>query len=91
MSYYGDGRVSADFCGTFARQKAPGRGQRMCFQVYFQRLRAATSPAGKFNDGAKENRPVLREPDVQGDRGGRGKETKRPGCPRAWDWRFRSR
>jgi hypothetical protein len=58
MSYYGDGRVSADFCGL-ARQKrqdeAPG-----VFQVYFTGA-AGNITAGKYNDGAKSNRVVLRD------------------------------
>ncbi len=53
MSYYGDGRVSADFCGL-ARQKRAMEDGRV-FQVY------VTGCAGKYNDGAKENRAVLRD------------------------------
>ncbi len=58
MSYYGDGRVSADFCGL-ARQKMqddhPG-----VFQVYFNGC-GGNVTAGKYNDGARENRTVLRD------------------------------
>jgi hypothetical protein len=57
MSYYGDGRVSADFCGL-ARQKRQDE-QKDVFQVYFTGC-AGNVTAGKYNDGAKENRPVLR-------------------------------
>lgn len=58
MSYYGDGRVSADFCGL-ARQK---RQEEMpgVFQVYFNGA-GGNVTAGKYNDGSKENRPVLRD------------------------------
>src|SRR5262249_53150825 len=56
MSYYGDGRVTSDFCGLArdARSKEMG-----IFQVYFTGC-AGNITAGKYNDGAKENRPVLR-------------------------------
>jgi hypothetical protein len=58
MSYYGDGRVSADFCGL-ARQKRALEDGRV-FQVYFTGC-AGNVTAGKYNDGAKENRAVLRD------------------------------
>ncbi|HKI35469.1 MAG TPA: hypothetical protein VKA46_26670 [Gemmataceae bacterium] len=57
MSYYGDGRVSSDFCGL-AREKR--REETKVFQVYFTGC-AGNITAGKYNDGAKENRPVLRD------------------------------
>ena len=57
MSYYGDGRVSADFCGL-ARQKR--QDETGVFQVYFNGC-GGNITAGKYNDGAKENRPVLRD------------------------------
>jgi hypothetical protein len=58
MSYYGDGMVSADFCGL-ARQKRQDE-QPAVFQVYFTGC-AGNVTAGKYNDGAHENRPVLRD------------------------------
>ncbi len=58
MSYYGDGRVSSDFCGL-ARQKRQEDDEKV-FQVYFTGC-AGNVTAGKYNDGAKENRPVLRD------------------------------
>jgi hypothetical protein len=58
MSYYGDGRVSADFCGL-ARQKRQDEEPGV-FQVYFTGC-AGNVTAGKYNDGAKENRPILRD------------------------------
>ncbi len=58
MSYYGDGRVSADFCGL-ARQKRQLEDGRV-FQIYFNGC-AGNVTAGKYNDGSKENRPVLRD------------------------------
>ncbi|MCS6863452.1 MAG: hypothetical protein RMJ56_10565 [Gemmataceae bacterium] len=57
MSYYGDGRVSADFCGL-ARQKF--HDETKIFQVYFNGC-GGNITAGKYNDGAKENRPILRD------------------------------
>jgi hypothetical protein len=58
MSYYGDGRVSADFCGL-ARQKLQDETPRV-FQAYFTGC-AGNVTAGKYNDGSKENRPILRD------------------------------
>lgn len=58
MSYYGDGRVTSDFCGL-ARDKRRA-DQPGVFQVYFTGC-AGNITAGKYNDGAKENRPVLRD------------------------------
>src|SRR5262249_62355097 len=58
MSYYGDGRVSSDFCGL-ARQKRQADDRSM-FQVYFTGC-AGNVTAGKYNDGAKENRVLLRD------------------------------
>jgi len=58
MSYYGDGRVSADFCGL-ARQKLQDEDPGM-FQAYFTGS-AGNVTAGKYNDGAKENRAILRD------------------------------
>jgi hypothetical protein len=57
MSYYGDGRVSADFCGL-ARQLR--QDETKVFQAYFTGC-AGNVTAGKYNDGARENRPVLRD------------------------------
>lgn len=58
MSYYGDGRVSADFCGL-ARQKRQKEDANI-LQIYFTGC-AGNVTAGKYNDGSKENRPVLRD------------------------------
>jgi hypothetical protein len=58
MSYYGDGRVSADFCGL-ARQKRQDEDATV-FQAYFNGC-GGNVTAGKYNDGSKENRPVLRD------------------------------
>jgi hypothetical protein len=57
MSYYGDGRVSSDFCGLARRQRA---AESKVFQVYFTGC-AGNVTAGKYNDGSKENRPILRD------------------------------
>src|SRR5262249_57617372 len=58
MSYYGDGRVSSDFCGL-ARQKRQA-DDRGIFQVYFTGC-AGNITAGKDNDGGKENRGIHRD------------------------------
>lgn len=56
MSYYGQGEVSADFPGLArrARQKElPG-----VFQIYASGA-SGNVTAGKYNTGARENRPIL--------------------------------
>jgi hypothetical protein len=58
MSYYGDGRVSADFCGL-ARQKRQDEDSKL-FQIYFTGC-AGNVTAGKYNDGTKANRIILRD------------------------------
>jgi len=58
MSYYGDGRVSSDFCGL-GRQKRQDDNEKVR-QIYFTGC-AGNITAGKYNDGAHENRPVLRD------------------------------
>ncbi|HEY7427297.1 MAG TPA: twin-arginine translocation signal domain-containing protein [Gemmataceae bacterium] len=58
MSYYGDGQVSSDFCGL-ARQKRQQDDAKI-FQVYFTGC-GGNIAAGKYNDGSKANRPVLRD------------------------------
>ena len=58
MSYYGDGRVSERLLRPGPRE-AP-RADTKVFQVYFTGC-AGNITAGKYNDGAKENRPVLRD------------------------------
>lgn len=56
MSYYGDGRVSADFVGLArARRDADEAGT---LHLYFTGC-AGNVTAGKFNDGSPENRVVL--------------------------------
>src|SRR5215470_9898559 len=57
MSYYGDGRVSSDFCGL-ARQRQ--QDDLNVVQMYFTGC-AGNITAGKYNDGDPRNRPVLRD------------------------------
>lgn len=85
MSYYGDGRVSADFCGL-ARQKLQDDGPKV-LQVYFTGC-AGNVTAGKYNDGAKENRPILRDRMYAGMKESL-KATKRMPVE-GWDWRVES-
>lgn len=58
MSYYGQGKVSPDFCGL-ARQKVqdsdPG-----CTHMYFNGC-GGNIGAGKYNDGSPPMRPILRD------------------------------
>jgi len=55
MSYYGDGRVSADFCGLARQKHQEATG---VFQIYFNGC-GGNITAGKYNDGSKANRAVL--------------------------------
>jgi hypothetical protein len=57
MSYYGDGRVSSDFCGLAREQR---RAETKVFQAYFTGC-AGNVTAGKYNDGSRQNRGVLRD------------------------------
>ncbi len=82
MSYYGDGRVSADFCGL-ARQKFEHDVGR--FQMYFNGC-GGNITAGKYNDGAKENRAVLRDRIYSG-MVAAWKETKKTEV-KEFEWRF---
>jgi hypothetical protein len=82
MSYYGDGRVSADFCGL-ARQKR--QDETGIFQMYFNGC-GGNVTAGKYNDGAKENRPVLRDK-IHSAMVGAWKDTRRSPV-KEFDWRF---
>ncbi|MBI3863007.1 MAG: hypothetical protein HY290_14040 [Planctomycetia bacterium] len=56
MSYYGDGRATADFCGLARRRRQvdePG-----CLHLYFNGC-GGNIAAGKYNDGSQEARLVL--------------------------------
>lgn len=63
MSYYGDGRVSADFCGLARRQAQEQEPD--CTHIYFNGC-GGNIGAGKYNDGSKEMRPVLVERMLKG-------------------------
>jgi hypothetical protein len=82
MSYYGDGRVSSDFCGL-ARQKRQQDDPKV-FQVYFTGC-AGNIAAGKYNDGGKANRPVLRDRIYAGMKAA-WKATRRHPV-KGWEWR----
>ncbi len=56
MSYYGDGMVSADFCGLARRQRQLQEPD--CLHLYFNGC-GGNIGAGKYNNGAKEMRPIL--------------------------------
>lgn len=56
MSYYGDGRVSSDFCGLARKQMQADEPD--CAHLYFNGC-GGNIGAGKYNDGSKEMRPIL--------------------------------
>ena len=56
MSYYGDGRVSADFCGLARRLRQQQDPE--CTHLYFNGC-GGNIGAGKYNDGSKKMRPIL--------------------------------
>lgn len=56
MSYYGDGRVSADFCGLARRQRQAQNAE--CTHLYFNGC-GGNIGAGKYNNGSKESRTGL--------------------------------
>lgn len=56
MSYYGQGRVSADFCGLARRKRQADVAD--CTHLYFTGC-GGNIAAGKYNDGSPEMRPVL--------------------------------
>lgn len=58
MSYYGDGMVSADFCGLARRRRQAEEPD--CTHLYFNGC-GGNIGAGKYNDGSREMRPVLVE------------------------------
>ena len=85
MSYYGDGRVSADFCGL-ARQKRQDEDAKV-HQVYFTGC-AGNVTAGKYNDGSPENRAVLRDR-IHAAMAAAWKATERQPVA-GWTWRVES-
>ena len=58
VSYNGDGMVSSDFCGL-ARKKRQADSPSV-FQMYFNGCAGNITP-GKYNDGSKGNREILRD------------------------------
>jgi hypothetical protein len=56
MSYYGKGGVSADFPGLARKRRQADEPKT--FQIYLSGC-SGNVTAGKYNDGAPENRPVL--------------------------------
>lgn len=58
MSYYGQGEVSADFPGLARRRRQEAVPSTM--QIYVSGC-SGNVTAGKYNTGARENRPVLAE------------------------------
>lgn len=56
MSYYGDGRVSSDTVGLARKRRQEDEPD--CAHIYFTGC-AGNIAAGKYNDGAKDRRPIL--------------------------------
>lgn len=56
QSYYGDGRVNSEFVGLARKQRQ--KDEPDCIHLYFTGCAGDVS-AGKYNDGSKEQRPVL--------------------------------
>jgi len=56
MSYYGDGRVSSDFCGLARKERQ--KQEPDCMHLYFNGC-GGNIGAGKYNNGSKEMRAVL--------------------------------
>jgi hypothetical protein len=56
MSYYGDGRATADFCGLARRKRQ--QDEPDCLHLYFNGC-GGNIAAGKYNDGTHEMRPIL--------------------------------
>lgn len=83
MSYYGDGRVSADFCGL-ARQKRQDE-QKDVHQIYFTGC-SGNVTAGKYNDGEKANRAILRDRMYAGIVDAWKATTKQPVT--GWQWKI---
>lgn len=63
MSYYGDGRVSADFCGLARKQRQ--QQEPNCTHLYFNGC-GGNIGAGKYNDGSKSMRPILTQRILEG-------------------------
>jgi hypothetical protein len=58
MSYYGDGRVSSDFCGLARKRRQ--QDEPNCLHLYFTGC-SGNIAAGKYNDGSPEARVRLTE------------------------------
>ncbi|MCH2203771.1 MAG: hypothetical protein MK102_17525 [Fuerstiella sp.] len=56
MSYYGEGRVSADFCGLARRRRQ--KQEPNCTHLYFNGC-GGNIGAVKYNDGSKKMRRIL--------------------------------
>jgi hypothetical protein len=82
MSYYGDGRVTSDFCGLARDARAAEDGK--VFQAYFTGC-AGNVTAGKYNDGSKANRAVLRDRILTGMRAAWKATTRH--AVESWSWR----
>lgn len=81
MSYYGDGRVTSDFCGL-ARDRLASETRFP--HAYFTGC-SGNVTAGKYNDGTKTNREILRDRIIQAMRA--SLRTTRTHEVDTWSWR----
>jgi hypothetical protein len=83
MSYYGQGRVSADFIGIgrSASEKATG-----AFQAHFNGA-GGNVTAGKYNDGSPENRAILGDRVADGMKAAWKNTTKTPITAADIEWK----
>ncbi len=82
MSYYGDGRVSADFCGLARKERQLQEPD--CTHLYFNGC-GGNIGAGKYNDGSQEMRPVLAKRILDGIVGSEQKLDPQPITSIRWD------
>jgi hypothetical protein len=82
MSYYGDGRVSSDFCGLARRHRLAD--DPTIFQVYFTGC-AGNITAGKYNDGSRGMRKWLRDRIYAGMQAAWQATVRHP--VKSWQWR----
>ncbi len=80
MSYYGDGIVSSDFVGI-ARERRTAEDKVP--HIYFTGC-GGNVTAGKYNDGSKENRPVLASRILEGMRASEVSAKKMPVDQLVW-------
>ena len=82
MSYYGDGRVSADFCGIARRQRQTHNPD--CTHLYFNGC-GGNIGAGKYNNGSKQARKTLTNRLLEGILASEASMTRQPIKSISWN------